>query len=340
MQSLWHKHIASLSALMMFAPLIWYQIDQFGLWETEKTFVKSYIHVGYIVIVLIVASVIIDIVGNYSSIPYSTLISLGCMCMSIFIMIYGSIMIIQDKSILDMQWTGQTLIYDTQDLSGNVDHIFMLLPIYNLYQRYQWNTHYLVKESIVLRTTYSVIISIIPNLRIAILGIFVIFSIMITHLVYPTISNKRSQLVQDAFVINIEEIYGHILWTIIYYTQSITNHILKKTNTIDQITIVESYQSSYQLLSTIQGNYKLIAEYSILALIIASMMIWYITQDYFYTGDRISIFASMLIASRYFVMFYVDQFVAIPIIHECVWFITTILTFIHNRHPDDPKNLA
>lgn len=336
MQSLSHKHIASLSALMMFAPLISYQIDHFGLDFESKKFVWSYIRIWYFVIAIVFISIGISLIWHQWNIPYTTYISTWCMCIALCIMVIGIIMIFQDKT----RW--QISLTPSQDPSSqtlSLDTMINLLPGYNIYQWYQGKHDYLIQESIILWTLYLILIILFPNLRIAVLGMIGVITISIMHIIYPIIDNKRNQGIKSSFTTNIEEIYGKYIWMMIYYSQSLISHISGREQSHTLAQSIESFQSEYSALSSLQGNYKLIAEYVILWLIIAGSIISYMSQNHYQIWSWLLIMPSIVIAIRYLLMFYIDQFVAIPIIHEWVWLIIFIFTFIHHRHPDEQNNL-
>lgn len=338
MQSLTHKHIASLSALMMFAPLISYQIDNFGLDDEAKRFVWSYIRIWYIVIAMVVMSMIISLAGNYLDIDYTTWISTWCMCIALCIMIVGILMILQNNTRWQVSATSDQHLSST---TPTLDTIIDLIPGYNLYQRYQGKHDYIIQESIILWTLYAIVLAILPNLWIALLGLMCVMSVNVLHIAYPISVNWRSQRVQKSFVVNIEEIYGRCVWVISYYSRILWSHIFPTLSTWTLQDSIHIHQSTYQTLSPLQGNHRLMAEYIILGIIIAISLIWYISQDHYQIWSRIIIIPSLIITIRYLLMFYINQFVSIPVIHEWVWLISLILTFfIHHKPSDDQTPLT
>jgi hypothetical protein len=332
MNTLSRKHIISLSALMMFAPLIAYQEDHWKLNDEEFKFVREYIKLWYIVIFFVIVSFAISIIGNSMNIVYTNIISTGSMLVSIFLMIWWSMAILQDKQL----WiSGET--YLIQSNLWNEDFTD-LIPIYNLYQRYCQEKHiYLIKESIVIWSAFIIFISFFPFFWFVIWWISIIIIFTVKRLTKENIHDQWYNNIENSFQINIEEIYGKFLWLMIYNTNWLYSTIFKKPLSIEKNTNIDMYQSEYAILQ--QLNQQLIIEYAILWCVLARKIIIYVTTNQYYIRSRLELIPTAMIIARYSIMFYINQFVYIPIIHEIVWIAIKWFNFIYQSYSNEKTHL-
>ena len=333
MSPLSHKHIASFSALMMFAPLIKHQISQFDLSSSDQQFVVSYIRVGIIVIILILISFVVLLIWNKWNLVYTDVISQICMWLWLILMIWGSIAILQDKVLLAMSdvWP-QSL--DNHKIENNAD-ILVILPGYNIYLRYTHHRDYIIQESILVWSVYMMMWRLIPSTWTIVLGLIWIAVRTFYRFAYPISSNKITTWISESRLTNPEEIYAYISAWMIYSVKYLSSLITRNKLSISYWQYRAYDQSIYRQLHSRGDNYGLMAEYVILWLLIATSIVSSFAIYQYTLWYGLGLIPQLFVLCRYMLMFYVGQFVYIPIIHEIVWLIITLFHYIYNTH-DDP----
>ncbi|MCK9466879.1 MAG: hypothetical protein M0P94_00980 [Candidatus Absconditabacterales bacterium] len=299
-----NKTELALSALMFFSPLIQNLIkkNNINIEESEKNFLNGYIKLGYFNIILLGISVFFQII--YYTSNNKLFQSLGII-LSIVLgisLVIGSVYAILNKEILGKN-NEKDFNYKDEKL---LDNILYYIPVYNVYKRYNEhkfeNPNILLKESLLLRTVFTVFLLIFPgeNLIIILILIVALRIISIANGLYG--GEKFNIIINKIFKKNPEEIWGYILGvsTTLFNGKKITENI-------------SNIKQKFELIPKI--DYKQILSQYLILLILLGFL--------FYLGvsnNNINlIFAALLITGRYGVMIIKRKHVPnIPILKEFV----------------------
>jgi len=289
----------SLSAIMFFSPLIQNIVKRNNKITIEdRIFVRWFIHLWYFNILLLLATITLQILFYMNKIDILQTISLIIMAILAISLIIWSIYIISGKSITTSDKIQNNInSHNTDNQKINNEDIFeqkleifsYYIPIYNIYIRYKKhnfdNPNIFLKESILIWSIYAILFVSVQNqainrVLISILSIKIIATLNNLHLP-KVIENK----IKSLFYKNPEEIRWYISWII--------KNIFNKTVLSENIKIEKE---KYSLLLKPQKK-EIIIEYSILYIIsIYGLYIWYISNN------SLLIFSILFIISRYIIM--------------------------------------
>jgi hypothetical protein len=284
----------SLSAIMFFSPLIQNIIKKDNkIINQDKTFIKSFIKLGYFNIFLLVITIWLQIWFYLTNLPAFDIASLIFISILTISLVIWSIYAISDTTIPLLN-NGLQKIEETKksnNINNKFNYLINYIPFYNIYLRYKnhnFDTPDLIlKESISRWSLFAIIFILFQNqtinrIFISILWIRII-SLMNNIDVWKTTKQKLNKL----FTKNPEELRWYIGWFI--------THIFSrsKISLQDHINIKKE---KYQLLFKL-NNKQIALEYIILSsLSIFSIYQWYTLDNY------PLIIATLFIVTRYIIM--------------------------------------
>lgn len=173
------KHLASLASIMLLAPAVNFMMKEkdMDIKPEEEGFVRSYIHYGYdILIVLGLALIDWSIYALFFPLTVLYWVNYSLLGIVLLMIVIGIFAILNNKTILQMNTSASGERATVKDLGI----IAYFMPLYNYYlfynetldnHNYRW-----VKESVLWRSLYLIIISIRPNVSIIFLGLFLIIA--------------------------------------------------------------------------------------------------------------------------------------------------------------------
>lgn len=216
------KHLASLAAIMLLAPAVAFMLKEksISVSADEESYVRSFIRYGYRVLTLLAISLLVW--GTYTlflstSILYR--INYGLLSGVIAMIIIGIVSVINNKQLIG--YTHST----TKTENADPSILLYYIPLYNYYLWYneelQDNNYWRIKESVLLRSVYLIMISIWPTSGTILIG-FIIIAIRAIMLVagMDIISTSVKKSINKRFYHNIEEF--------IAYPLGIVTHSIKK----------------------------------------------------------------------------------------------------------------
>jgi len=299
-----NKTELALSALMFFSPLIQNLIkkNNINIEESEKNFLNWYIKLWYFNIILLGISVFFQIIYYTSN---NKLFQSLWIILSIVLwisLVIWSVYAILNKEIL---WKNNEKDFNYKD-EKLLDNILYYIPVYNVYKRYNEhkfeNPNILLKESLLLRTVFTVFLLIFPweNLIIILILIVALRIISIANWLYWW--EKFNIIINKIFKKNPEEIWGYILGvsTTLFNWKKITENI-------------SNIKQKFELIPKI--DYKQILSQYLILLI----LLWFLFYLWVSNNNINLIFAALLITWRYGVMIIKRKHVPnIPILKEFV----------------------
>ena len=299
-----NKTELALSALMFFSPLIQNLIkkNNINIEESEKNFLNWYIKLWYFNIILLGISIFFQIIYYTSN---NKLFQSLWIILSIVLwisLVIWSVYAILNKEIL---WKNNEKDFNYKD-EKLLDNILYYIPVYNVYKRYNEhkfeNPNILLKESLLLRTVFTVFLLIFPweNLIIILILIVALRIISIANWLYWW--EKFNIIINKIFKKNPEEIWGYILGVIttLFNWKKITENI-------------SNIKQKFELIPKI--DYKQILSQYLILLI----LLWFLFYLWVSNNNINLIFAALLITWRYGVMIIKRKHVPnIPILKEFV----------------------
>lgn len=297
-----NKTELALSALMFFAPLIQNLIKKNNIEKSDQNFLNWYIKLWYFNIILLALTIIFQITFYLkSNIIFQNIGFIISIILWISLSIW-SVYAILNKEIFYNQ-KKQNLKQNKENL---LDNILYYIPIYNIYIRY--NEHkfekpnIILKESLLLRTIFTIILLIFPweNTIIAIFLLLFLRIISIANWIYWW--EKYFDIINKSFKKNPEEIWGYILGVI----QTLFNWKKIKENIIN-------IKQQFEFIPKI--DYKqILSQYLILII-----LLWFLFYLWITNNNLNIIIASMLITWRYWTMIVKRKHVPnVPILKEFV----------------------
>ncbi|UFX83083.1 hypothetical protein [Candidatus Absconditicoccus praedator] len=324
-----NKHILSLACIMFFPRVVYFMIksEDYELTQEDKNFIKGYIKFGFIILSTIALAVIIGIVSLTSNIlpTFMSTISNLLAIFGVILIILGVFMIFSEKTVLQ----GDINLKYKKITPGNIDIAFYYIPIYNIYLWYnepKINQYRWIKESILFRHLWALIVLITFNISIA----FLLLIIGIVRLVsiiagIDFIPDKYKEKADKIFDKNPEEVYGYIKGPIVFIVEKVKSGGKYSINSIDEY--IQQSKNEYSNLknieyttnkSAISDQKEIFIEYAILGIILflLSNSIFSFIQLSIY--GNIIIIAFLIILFRYIISLYLQKLPYIPIIHEVV----------------------
>jgi len=258
--SLWSiKTQLSLASLMFFGPFIKHLLREegFDLTEQEKSFVKWYMVLGTINLLLAGICIALGIASGFFDYSWINVLFVVFSCILLFILVGGSVCIFANISLNKGNNTNLTQSF-SEDLQWNQNILFHYLPFINTYLWYNLHDfdgkHTILKESQIVWMIFG-FVCFTGNLWI----IWIILALIIVRMVSLTVVwdllPKLAPYTEDLFHKNIEEIWwwiwGRLLWSI----GKIFKHNKDLSTTIADHKAPYSYLYDIKKYGTIQRQY-------------------------------------------------------------------------------------
>ena len=213
--SLWSiKTQLSLASLMFFGPFIKHLLREegFDLTEQEKWFVKWYMVLGTINLLLAAICIALGISSGFFDYAWINVLFLVFSCILLFILVGGSICIFANISL--NKWSNTNLTQSlAQDLQWNQNILFHYLPFVNTYLWYNLHDfdgkHTIVKESQIVWMIFW-LLCFTGNLWIIWFTLALIIVRMVSLTVVWNLLPKLAPYTDNLFHKNIEEIWWWI----------------------------------------------------------------------------------------------------------------------------------
>lgn len=294
--SLWSiKTQLSLASLMFFGPFIKHLLREegFDLTEQEKWFVKWYMVLGTINLLLAAICIALGIVSGFFDYSWINVLFVVFSCMLLFILVAWSICIFANISL--NKWNNTNLTQSlAQDLQWNQSILFHYLPFVNTYLWYNLHDfdgkHTALKESQIIWMIFG-LVCFTGNLWI----IWIILALIIVRMVSLTVIwdllPKLAPHTEDLFHKNIEEIWGWIWGRLL---RSI-GKVFKRNK--DLSTTIADYKSPYSYLYDIKKYWTIQRQY-----VIALLLYWYVIVSLGTSQIEFIILGIALILGRYCMM--------------------------------------
>ena len=171
------KHLSSLASIMLLAPAVQLMLKAktIQLQDDELDFVRSYIRYGYFILAVLAAALIIRAVYSFL-VPLTLLyrtnnVLLG---LAIAMIVYGVFSITNNKTIITAPGA-----MATDSTNATPSSLIYFIPLYSYYlwynESFDETSRTQVKESVLWRTLYIIIISIWPIPAVMLIGAVCIF---------------------------------------------------------------------------------------------------------------------------------------------------------------------
>jgi|GEM_PF-6192197 len=237
------KHLASLAAIMLLAPAVAYMMNEkdISITADEEIYVRSYIRYGYYILMTLGLAMLVR--ASYSFFfPYAVLYRINYTLLGsvILMIVIGVFSIINNKTLIDRN-------IQANDAESNPAVIIYYVPLYNYYLWYNEqlneNNSRRVKESVILRSLYLILISAFPHIIAIVLGLFVIIArcIMLTAGM-DILSAKGKDTLNKLLTRNIEELVAYPLAVIFHPLKK----LFKKGTTLAEE--IHSWKLTYETL--------------------------------------------------------------------------------------------
>lgn len=300
----------ALSAILFFSPFLKNPLqNNQKLSQEDKSFVYWFIKVWYINIFILILSIICEIIYLKT---WNELFKKLATIILIILIILISILCwfaISNKSINKNKMT-----------QANNEIFFNFIPIYNIYNRYKKhdfeNKNSILKESILLRTIFSIYLIFFQNIIVTFILFFYIIFRIIATVNWIWISEKYSTIMDKLFKKNPEEIRWIISWFILW---------LFSKDTISEK--IENKKKDFEYLFKLD-NKQIILEYILFWLIYTFLIYKGINTRNWYLISWL-----ILIWTRYFIM--IIKWKHLPHLPILKW-ITNI--FFKNKKNEKWKN--
>lgn len=208
----------ALASLMFFAPLIKYNLkSRKDINESDKNFIWWFIKLWYLNIWLLWLSIILWIVSYITNIQILNTCSTIIVSILAVLLLIWSIFAIMEKSIMKAEDIDNHI--EKQVWSTDAFQIILsYIPLYNIYLWYEkhdfdWNNLYL-KESLILRWIFSIMLLMVSNRYILIWFWILIFLMMLLSLFQVKFWLSYEQFIKNLFKKNPEEIWGSMVWVL------------------------------------------------------------------------------------------------------------------------------
>ena len=206
----------SLCAIMFFAPLIKSHINKNNnITNEEKSFINGFIKLWYINIILIILAITFEILSYKMDNDIFMTMWTSLIIILIISLIIWSILAITEKQIWKDTWNT-----NTENKTDKMETILNFIPIYNIYIRYKkhnfdWNDNQWIKESIIMRWLFSILLCInMPEILIFIY-IWLILLLLWINISNITLWENVSNKIDNLFKKNPEETWWQIIGILI-----------------------------------------------------------------------------------------------------------------------------
>ena len=253
------KHLSSLASIMLLAPAMQRMLKEktVQLPAEEVDFVRSYIRYGYFILTVIGAALLIWAVYSFL-IPLTLLYRVNYILLggAIAMILYGVFSITNNKMIVAAP--GSSLPTNT---TTSPSALIYFLPLYNYYlwynEPFEGANKSQLKESILWRTLYIIVISIWPLASIMLLGAILIIVRALTLMIGMSILSEKG-------VQNIDAIFNYSPEELVAYPLGLLSHCLKKIGqkTSNLNGEIESWKLSYSPLDPLRKR-RTIVQYII-----------------------------------------------------------------------------
>ncbi len=326
----------ALAALMFFSPLInlLIQKNNIKLEQEQKSFVKWYIKLWYIWLIIAAITIISYITYMSNTTILMQNIYNICIITLTFTLFLWTILILTES---DINWFWPHLIWlniQKTDLNKK-DIILRYLPIYNIYLRYHdhdfENPNNINKESIIIRLVFMILCFTTNTTIVSLYLILIIFRI--TSLVWwiDILTPSIQSFINKLFKKNPEELRWYVRWSVLYLYKKLnnTNQDIQINNLINQ-----NKEKLWLLYNTQTENYIWIQYW-----------LWFIISLYIYQKFNFDItqreifLPTVMILWRYLIMIIKWQHLpALPIYQEIYEIIIIIYKKIQNRYKNHFTN--
>ena len=261
--SLWSiKTQLSLASLMFFGPFIKHLLREegFDLTEEEKWFVKWYMVLGTINLLLAGICIALGIGSGFVDYSWINVLFLVFSCILLLILVGGSICIFADISLNKGSNTNLTQSF-TQDLEWNQNILFHYLPFVNTYLWYTLHDfdgkHTILKESQIVWMIFG-LLCFTGNLWIIGFTLALIIVRMVSLTVVWDILPKLAPYTEDVFHKNIEEIWWWIWGRLLRSIGKVFKRTKDISTTIADHKAPYSYLYDIKKYGTIQRQYVIV----------------------------------------------------------------------------------
>lgn len=250
------------SAIMFFAPLIKKNIKtNQKLSQEDKLFIKWFIKLWYVNIVLLIIALIFGIIQFRLSNVILQWISIG------FLILLALSLVVW--TILAAMWKNINFRGDVKNLEtkADFDKLFYFIPIYNIYiwykrHQFEWENS-TIKCSILLLVLFTLLAILIRSFYVNIIVLIFILFVIVCSVSWITFWNKWTNVLNKSFLKNPEEIWWYFSWVFF----SFFNKKWVKEN-------IEEQKKQFEFLFKID-NKQIILEYVLmLFLCIFGIYIW------------------------------------------------------------------
>lgn len=268
----------SLAAALFFSPLVQNMLNKNtrDITDKDRDFIHGYVKFGYITLLFWIITIAAGILNYVFVLKFLSVTYTVSIFILLFLLAISVVSILSDISLV--KWGDHAI--QNYTIEGNKkDIIFKYLPIYNTYLRYKTHTfdkpNWRIKESIFLRTLFT-IVSMIGNVVVnSIILIVIIFRIAALMSDIDFLNIPIKQRLNKLFFKNPEEIRWYITGFIIYLGKSFV-HIFKKMQPYSLENEILKEKEDYGRIIEIQGNANIIIEY--ILWIILTIWLIYITK--------------------------------------------------------------
>lgn len=322
------KHKISLAAIMLMAPLIFFQLKNWtrdkNLTEKDKNFINWYIKYWILIDSFVIIAIFLGILNFYNSRFFWDYIISFLLSIVLIAIITWVFLIFSEKQIFTWKWN--SLQYK-KIKKWNTNFIFYYLPIYNFYlwynqdidsKKFRW-----IKESMLLCTIW-VFIWTTPSLTV-ILILFYIFRVISLIAWIDFIKDWFKEKLNLLFTKNPEEIFAYIKWTIIYAAKQFKNKTKNSSKSLNFY--IQKHTKEYETLTNYK-NKTIISEYIIAILLILTNLSIILPSIQYKIMWWLYIIPTTLIVWRYLIMIPRKELPYLPIIHEITIGIKKLIIFL------------
>lgn len=253
----------SLASLMFFGPFIKHFLNEneaFELTESDKIFVKWYMILGGINLVLGILVTIIWILSKFFEYQIFNILFIVFSAVLLFALIAGSIGVFANISITTSK-NSKLTDNISQDLTNN-NAIRDYIPFLNLYTWYTLHdfdgNHDTIKESLLARTIFGLVCFTGNIWIISIALIIIIIRIVILSVIWDTMPQRRHTTINTLFHKNIEEVWWWCMGWLIGHVGNLFGHSVVISTKQKEQQLAYSYLYDIRKYGSIQWQYLIL----------------------------------------------------------------------------------